>query len=268
MWYRDNLTALAFCWRLQRADGVAFGFTSHDRDLDFGGMTYRAAPGMVPSAIERRADLDAAAVELRGALSSGSIIDDDIDAGRWDKARLRVYAVDASDPATAPALLIDGTLGGFDSDGRAFNSELRGRGVALDRAIVEETSPECRALLGDKRCRVDLAGRKIMARVMACTGATLSVDAELGSDDRYAWGMLRWLDGENAGLSATIHSSYASSITLREPVRRQPQPGAVVELTEGCDKRFATCSARFNNAANFRGEPHLPGNDLLVRYAR
>ena len=39
-----------------------------------------------------------------------------------------------------------------------------------------------------------------------------------------------------------------------------------VSLTEGCDKRFATCRTRFANSANFRGEPHLPGNDLLTRY--
>jgi hypothetical protein len=35
---------------------------------------------------------------------------------------------------------------------------------------------------------------------------------------------------------------------------------------EGCDKQMATCSARFANAVNFRGEPYLPGMDLLTRY--
>ncbi|MFL6789431.1 MAG: phage BR0599 family protein, partial [Sphingomicrobium sp.] len=42
--------------------------------------------------------------------------------------------------------------------------------------------------------------------------------------------------------------------------------GTPLEIIEGCDKRLETCSARFANAANFRGEPHLPGNDLLTRY--
>jgi uncharacterized phage protein (TIGR02218 family) len=35
---------------------------------------------------------------------------------------------------------------------------------------------------------------------------------------------------------------------------------------EGCDKRLETCRDRFANTLNFRGEPHLPGNDLLTRY--
>jgi hypothetical protein len=43
-------------------------------------------------------------------------------------------------------------------------------------------------------------------------------------------------------------------------------PGTLVLLVEGCDRTIATCRLRFNNAANFRGEPYLPGNDLLTRY--
>nr|WP_258893257.1 phage BR0599 family protein [Sphingomonas sp. SUN019] len=37
-------------------------------------------------------------------------------------------------------------------------------------------------------------------------------------------------------------------------------------MTEGCDKSVATCAGRFANVANFRGEPYLPGIDLLTRY--
>jgi hypothetical protein len=42
--------------------------------------------------------------------------------------------------------------------------------------------------------------------------------------------------------------------------------GCIIELREGCDKRFETCVTRFANAENFRGEPHLPGTDLLTRF--
>lgn len=31
-WFQKDLTTLAFLWRLERVDGVALGFTSHDRD--------------------------------------------------------------------------------------------------------------------------------------------------------------------------------------------------------------------------------------------
>jgi uncharacterized phage protein (TIGR02218 family) len=48
-----------------------------------------------------------------------------------------------------------------------------------------------------------------------------------------------------------------------------PEPlvaGDAFTVTAGCDKRFATCRDRFANAANFRGFPHIPGNDFLVSY--
>jgi uncharacterized phage protein (TIGR02218 family) len=39
-------------------------------------------------------------------------------------------------------------------------------------------------------------------------------------------------------------------------------------VTAGCDKGFASCRDRFANVLNFRGFPHMPGNDFVVRAAR
>ena len=35
---------------------------------------------------------------------------------------------------------------------------------------------------------------------------------------------------------------------------------------EGCDRALATCRDRFANVPNFRGFPHIPGNDFVLRY--
>jgi hypothetical protein len=34
----------------------------------------------------------------------------------------------------------------------------------------------------------------------------------------------------------------------------------------GCDRELGTCRDRFANVANFRGFPHIPGNDFVLRY--
>ena len=39
-------------------------------------------------------------------------------------------------------------------------------------------------------------------------------------------------------------------------------------LTAGCDKTLSICANRFANAANFRGFPHMPGNDFIIQVAR
>jgi uncharacterized phage protein (TIGR02218 family) len=74
------------------------------------------------------------------------------------------------------------------------------------------------------------------------------------------------MSGANCGLTTMILSVSGSTVQVRDIPRAAAESGCRAELREGCDKRFATCVSRFNNAANFRGEPHLPGNDLLTRY--
>jgi uncharacterized phage protein (TIGR02218 family) len=44
--------------------------------------------------------------------------------------------------------------------------------------------------------------------------------------------------------------------------------GDQVLVTAGCDRQFSTCRSKFNNAVNFRGFPHMPGNDFVTGFAR
>jgi uncharacterized phage protein (TIGR02218 family) len=265
-WLDEVVTTLAFCWRLDRRDGVTLGFTSHDRDLMLDGLPCRAAPGMAPSAIERREGFDVATLDVSGALSADAITEADLAAGRWDGARVRLWAVDWTAPDDAPVLLASGEIGDVGVTGEGFTAELRGSTALLERPVVEATSPECRAQLGDRRCRVNLAPLTRLARVVACDGADVTVDAGEPAADAFGYGRMRWMDGANGGLSADIARSAGTMLTLREAPPFPVAAGMLVELVEGCDQRLATCGARFGNAANFQGEPHLPGNDLLTRY--
>ena len=267
MWYQTDLTTLVFIWRIDRRDGITLGLTSHDRDLTIDGLIYRAAPGMIPSAIERQDGFDPDSIELSGALTSDAITQDDLAAGRWDGATLRVSAVNWEAPEVDPLFLVRGELGMVETGEGGFSAELRGPAALLEAPVVEETTPECRAALGDRRCGVDMAGRRRFARVAAVSGMAVTVDAS-ATDGVYVAGTLRWLDGANSGIESRVVASIAATLTLREPPYFAVLPGTRVELIEGCDRRFSTCVNRFANAANFRGEPHLPGNDLLTRYAQ
>jgi len=259
------LTTLAFCWRIERRDGIALGFTTHDRDLFLDGLAYRAAPGMVPSAVTVTDGFDAGSMDVTGALRPDGIAEGDLEAGRWDGAGVTLFAVDWEAPG-ARVLLARGTLGAAERTGNAFTAELRGPAAVLEQAVVEATSPECRAALGDRRCRVDLAARRVLARVVGVDGAALEMDRVEPSANAFGYGMLRWIDGANAGLSVAILSSSGSAIVLRDLPAMPVTIGDRAALIEGCDRSFATCRGRFGNALHFRGEPHLPGNDLLTRY--
>jgi uncharacterized phage protein (TIGR02218 family) len=260
-----GLTSLAFCWRLERRDGVCLGFTSHDRDLEINGLVYRAAPGMLPSAISVSDGFEASTLDVSGALTSDSVRESDLAAGRWDRAAVSLFLVDWADSGGERLALARGELGDVAVRANGFEAELRGPAALLERAVVEQTSPECRAELGDRRCRVDMAAKVRATRVTAVEEDNVVIvgDAPGGS---CAFGRLRWVGGANSGLESEIADSDGTRLTLREPPPFAAAAGDLVEIGEGCDKSFATCSARFANAENFRGEPHLPGMDLLTRY--
>lgn len=262
----NELATLAFCWRLERRDGVALGFTSHDRDLAIGGIDYRASPGMLPSAIARSDDLDPDNVALDGAISGDAISEADLVAGRWDGASLTLFGVEWDRPDSGITPLVRGTLGAVNAGGGGFSVELDGPGATLGAAVVEATSATCRAELGDRRCRVDLARHRRFARVVSADDAVVTLDIAETRANSHAFGMLRWIGGANGGLSDAIMASAGATVTLAAPPRFAVVAPVLVELIEGCDKTIATCAGRFANAINFRGEPHLPGNDLLTRY--
>jgi uncharacterized phage protein (TIGR02218 family) len=264
---QHELTSACLCWRLERRDGVGLGFTTHDRDLVIDGLVYRAAPGMLPSAVSVSDGFDADNVDVRGALSSDAITSEDLKAGRWDGAAVAIFMTDWRTPGAERLHVARGQLGEVSMRGEGFAAELKGPTAALERPVVEQTSPECRASLGDKRCRVDMAARVRMARVTALVGElVVAVDGAEPSANAYGHGRLRWIGGRNSGLASDVRASAGQELTLREAPVFAPAAGDLVELSEGCDRRFETCVARFGNGVNFRGEPHLPGMDLLTRY--
>ena len=258
------LTSLAFCWAVERRDGAGLGLTSCDQPIERTGVRFEAAPGMMPAAISRKAGLEAASSEITGAVTSRALAAGDLAAGRWDGAALTLSAVDWTGGDVEQIALSSGEIGEVAVEGETFTTELRGSAMKLDAPICPVTSPTCRASLGDDKCRVDMAGRSIRATVVTSTSDTVTLDRVV--EARFLLGRLRYLSGGNCGLKTVIWAVSGSAVRTRDLPPVEVKAGDVIELREGCDKLFATCSARFGNALNFRGEPHVPGNDLLTRY--
>ena len=259
------LCTLAFCWRLERRDGVTIGLTSHDRDLMIGGLTYRAAPGMAPSAIRSGSGLADADSDIAGALVADAISERDLMAGRWDGAALELRLTQWEEPGVLWHYLARGTIGAVARKSGTFSAELLGMAAAMmAEPVAPSTSPDCRASLGDRQCRVAMAGRR---QIVAVTGvADMVVDAAGLEAGIYAYGMIRWLTGANAGIVQAVVDNDEGALRLADPPPFGVEAGTLALLTQGCDRQLASCAARFGNALNFRGEPYLPGTDLLTRY--
>jgi uncharacterized phage protein (TIGR02218 family) len=259
-----ELTSVALCWTAERADGAGIALTSHDRAVVREATLHEPAPGLTPAKVSRIGGLTAEDAELTGALDGDGLTEADLAVGRWDGAKVTLSAVDWQRPDGPAINLLQGSLGEVSQEGGRFTAELTGVAALLSRPVCPYTSPECRVELGDKSCRVDLAGRTARVRVVAQDGGQITIEPP--ADERFLFGRLRYLTGANCGARTTVLEVSGNMLRARDRPRVEIEPGCVLELVEGCDKRLDTCVQRFANAVNFRGEPHLPGTDLLTRY--
>jgi hypothetical protein len=389
----SEVTTLAQLWRITRRDGEIFGFTDHDQDIIFGDLTYQAAKGYLPSAVSNAGNLAVDNLDVATMLEAGLFTEADIEAGVWDNAVIDLYQIDYEHLDRGVMILAAGwKVGNFTVKDHEFSAEIRSKTQVLQQVIVELTSPECRASLGDLRCKIALQsgfwlaetayalgdfvrattydGRRYICIDVGTTGATepewnitpgeetedgtvtwlccdllevdpWSAEAEVGlgeirratsydyrhyvcivagetgatqpewadtpgtetvdgevtwlclaawhkeaavtgvtdrrvfeavsladTNDAFNYGVLLWLTGANAGYEMEVKEWVLTghTMTLFEKMPFVVTIGDLFAVTMGCDRRLATCKARFDNIVNMRAEPYLPGTDEVLKY--
>ena len=274
----DGTTTLAWCWRLTRADGVVFGFTDHDRALQFDGTSFEPETGFTASELRASADLAVDAQDAEGVLSSDRITETDILEGRWDSAAVEVFRVNWAAPAQR-VLLRRGAVGEIRRGRVAFVAEMRSLAHQLGQTVGRVFQGACDARLGDARCGVDLddPAYRASASVSAVQRPRAFTAAGLGgfAAGWFTLGRLDWTAGANAGRVDEVRAhdvvggvaGGVAAITLLEAPVRPIAPGDAFVLRAGCDKRLETCAGKFANVVNFRGFPHIPGEDVMLRNA-
>lgn len=153
----QEVTTLATCWRLTRTDGVEYFFTDHDQPLTIDGNTYVASTGYNRTAIANNSSLAVDNLDVVGILDSDQITEEDLRAGRFDYAEIKLFLVNYDDLSQGILRVRRGHLGEVlvTREG-LFRSELRGLTQAYSQRIGETYTPECRADLGDDRCKVPI----------------------------------------------------------------------------------------------------------------
>jgi uncharacterized phage protein (TIGR02218 family) len=262
----SGVTTLAHVWRITRRDSETFAFTDHDQPLSFDELTCEPMLGLSAGAIEKGIGLGVDTASVTGALSSGSISEDDLARGLWDGARVDVYRVDWTDPALRVHLFA-GRIGEVRRGAQAFEAELRGLQAQLNVAVGRVFSRFCDADLGDARCTKDIAapafrGEGVVSAVFA-TGAFRADGLEVFAEGWFARGRLVWSAGGESEVAAHRVEAGAAVLELLDTAGAALSLGAAFTIYAGCDKRFATCRAKFDNVLNFRGFPHMPGNDAV-----
>lgn len=258
---------LATCWRVQRLDGTVYTFTDHDRDLVVAGETYLAESGFTRSAIEGDSTLAAPNLQVIGFVDV--LNEQDLRNGLWDYAECTLFLVNWASPGDGEIKLRKGWLGEvIVDDSGEYQAELRGLAEVIGNKVGELYSPQCRAQLGDSRCRVNLADFTFTGN--AGTGSTRTIFHNTGLTNPSGYldgGIVTITGGANDGVRREIISWDGSLLTLFLPLPHDIAVGDTFNAVPGCNKTTSDCINKFNNILNMRAEPFIPGANALMAYA-
>ncbi|MFT4097196.1 MAG: DUF2163 domain-containing protein [Rhodoblastus sp.] len=266
--FAADATTLCHCWRLQRRDGAVLGFTDHDCDLAFAGATFRASAGLDAAQAESAAGFAVAGGEVQGAFDADALVDADLDSGVYDGASVEIWLVDWSD--VSRRLLMDvATIGEVRRTDSSFVAELRSLAHRFDEEQGRQFQRNCAADLGDAACKVDLSSAlySTSATVVAAEpGGAFVVTLDAAFDAGFFTdGALLSAGGERHAIKLHEKTANGDRVVLWAS-SCSIAAGASVALKAGCDKTPESCAKKFDNIANFRGFPHMPGNGVVAAY--
>lgn len=271
----SGATHLCRCWLVRRRDGVELGFTDHDRDISFDGAVFRASSGLDASALVSTTGLSVDNAQATGALSSASVREDDIRAGRYDDAEIRHWLVDWERPDLR-VLLFKGRFGEIRRADGAFEVELRGLAEALNAPVGRSVLRTCDRVLGDAKCRFDTGLPGFSGEGVVQSGSAqgfVATGLEGFAEGWFRHGALTWLSGANEGGTGAVKRDGRAPgagrlLGLWQMASWPVVAGDRFKVVAGCDRRARTCREKFGNFLNFRGFPHIPGDDWVTAYPK
>lgn len=264
-----ELTALAELIKITRDDGNVIAFTTHDADIECDDVIYTADGSYSGDRLRQDVNLKANDYDIAGLLGSAKITKEDLETGLYDHSRIDVSMCNWRDLSQGVVRIRRGWLGEvIFSDGQ-FMATLRGLQDLLSRRVGQTYTPECRYDLGEARCGVALDELAVAGSVTSISDKSVFMDDTRSEESGFFNdAKLTWTSGLNSGLSVEVNGWDLSSKRFRLwlPVPHEITVGDMYIVAPGCDKRFTTCKARFNNVANYGGFPHLPGLSKILLY--
>ena len=264
----EEVTTLATCWLLTLKDGAVIGVTDHSADIIIEEQAYEARTGFTPGAVASHSNLNVDSLEIEGMLDSDIITHEDIIAGRFDFAELEVFMVNYRDISQGKLPLKKGWMGEISLANNQFVAEVQGLSQRANAAIGSLYSPSCRVKFGDNSCKLDLEAFTVMGVVTEVVSSREFFDSSRAEAAGYfTAGKITFTSGLNNGQSMEVKGYANGTIALTLPLPYMLAEGDGYSMVAGCDKTFSTCALRFDNAVNFRGEPHVPGMDKMLETA-
>lgn len=253
------------------ANGIAMSETMSKGDWDGEPMSggedglYLSAPSFTASASQSSTTQGTEGVTITLPEEADTILQTDLISNKYtDAVATLEYTNWVTVPPDAFMTIFGGTIGAQNNtDEKELTFDVQGKFSRARNVRINTYSPLCRVDLGSPNCGFEIDDDKQTITVDVVTSQfiieTSGVTTGLDFDDMYSLGLLQWVTGNNAGIAIEI-SSYTQTngvIKLFMPSPLTIEVGDTATIWPGCDKSLKTCANKFNNVANFRGEPFV-----------
>lgn len=280
---------------------LTVGLTSNTRDMvlpGHSGVTFKSAAGMIPSEISQ-AFGETVTMEFQGLYTAGIFTAEQVMLGVWNNAFIEIFSSPWDNPNLGELLMFTGNLGELEHHGSYFKGEVRGLAGRLSQDVGPVTSRACRVPFRSTEC--GFSAKYITVNSVSIPTELDFVIGFSGSFESRSKLDLRWdsggtlLDGNGAAYTGNIPPTGffdSGSVTVGAITREiltwefEPDPGDATQgqirmqfkrpfpfkvgsgdifsIKNGCTKRVEDCQ-KYNNIANFRGEPYVPGIAVVNR---
>jgi uncharacterized phage protein (TIGR02218 family) len=264
--------------------------TDHTRRLVINGETYKPLP-MIPTKTAIADGLKPNNAELTYILTSAGISEADVVGGRWDFARFEYSTVRF--PVTTAALYsasstitlatdlaqkMTGQFGEFKINTAGhFTVEFRSISQPLAQELGDIVGSLCVApQLGGFICGLPMDDYIKTGTIDSVTNSlvfVVTLDDGTQADDFFEYGLMQFVDGENAFFEREVKNNVGDTLTLQRPFPFVPQVGDAVRVLAGCNRTMAKCQTFVNadepsgtNIENFHAFPYVPGMGKVLHY--
>lgn len=258
---------------LARGAGV-LRWTSADQPVKANGYTFVRGPRITDAGVKQSRGLSVDAVDITFAdegltTSNGVPALAYIRGNGFDAAAIQIERAFAADWPTMYGTGPVGTYIRFSgrfsqaTDGGPISVKVTGASwlELLNTYVpIDVYQAPCANALFDGRCKLSRAAYQASGVVAAPAPTETSFNTNITpAAGYYDLGTVVFQTGANAGLTRTIKFMQTNgNITVVAPLPVAPAVGDSFFIYPGCDLTQATCTTKFNNLVNFRGEPFIP----------
>lgn len=267
--FEQNTITIVKCWKIILKDESVIGFTTNNENFTYDGIEYNSFSSNDIKDIKSNLDIEEDNFEFSNIISSDLISTNDILSGKYDNPAIEIFLIDINNEDNGRVVLLNGIISDIECKDNTFIAKVKGLKDKINKTIGEVYSPLCRCAFCDSKCGLEKSNFTFSGTITNVVDDVSFITAEeiilSQSNSYFDNGIIEFTSGNNSGQKMEIKQYANGTFLLALNLPQQLLVGDTFNVIAGCDKQFSTCCGKFNNAVNFRGEPHLPGMEILLK---